>query len=114
MEYVLTFLIIYIIVLVFLLVFGYLIPKKRKRLERNKGLQFIIRKYKLSSSEETVQKVGLLLVFVNALIITIPMFLVFFVDLGLIWVMLISLAFFIIALLGIYSLIGIILKKKGW
>lgn len=114
MEYVIGFGIVFIISLIFLFLFSYLIPKKRQRLERNKAIQYVIRKNKLSHDGKTVSRIGIILVFIHAFVIAIPGTLFIFVDLNFAWIGIISLAFFIGALLGLYSLLGFILKKKGW
>ena len=114
MEYLLGFCIIFIIFLVFLLLFSYLIPKKRDRLSHNKGVQYIIRKYKLTNDNKTISKIAFILTFVNSFVIALPASIFILIDMDIRWVGLISLAFFIVALLGLYNLVGIILKKKGW
>ncbi len=114
MEYVIGFGIIFIISLIILLLFSYLIPLKRQRLERNKAIQYIVKKNSLSHDGKTIRKLGIILVFLHAFLIAIPGTLFIFVDLNITWIGLISLGFFVGALLGSYELLGMILKKKGW
>jgi len=109
-----SFILMYIYVLIFILIFGYIIPKVRKRLTYNKGAQYIIKTYKLKNDNKTVDKVCLRLVFINALIITPAILFFWHIKLQYIWTVIILLIYFTPALFGLYSLLGMILKKKGW
>ena len=114
LNIVLTTLLAYVVMVILILIFSYIIPKKRKRLHLNKGAQFVIRKYKLKKDDKTIDRICLRLVFINALVITPPIVFFWYIRLPYMWVILICLAYFIPTLLGIYNLFGYILQKKGW
>ncbi len=114
MQYLFWYVIIFMIILLALYVVEFYIPLRKEILGCSKVFRFITKKYDLSMNKNRVRTLSKLIVVANSFILSIPMTIVLFVKLSYFEAIGISLVIFIALILGIYNLIGYILKKKGW
>lgn len=112
--YFIWYMFLFLVLYLFMFIFMYIVPLKKKILESNKGLQFITLKYKLNLTKKRTEKLTKLLVLVNTIILSIPAYLVFVLNIKKIYIVIASFVLFIVLILVSYNLIGKILKKKGW
>ena len=108
-----------IAILIFVLVFIFLrlftiVKYKMSTDEISVPLKYIKNKYKLKIRERRSKRLRLYIDIVNTLSITVPIYLVLFIDskVNRILIYGISLVIFILVLIGGYNLIGIIEKRK--
>ena len=114
MEYLLSYIIIFLVILCVLYIFEYSIKDKNESLELQKSFRFIKKKYNLKMDKIKTKKLSKIIVIANAFILSIPIYIVMYCNLGYLQVLGISFLIFIVLMLFIYNLIGFILKKKGW
>lgn len=114
MQYLLWYVIIFMVILLVLYIVEFHIPNAKEMLGCSKVFRFITKKYDLSMNKSRVRVLSKVIVVANAFILSIPMMLVLFVKLSYFEAIGISLVIFIALILGIYNLIGYMLKKKGW
>lgn len=114
MQYLLWYVIILMVIFLVLYIVEFIIPDKKDTLGSSKVFNFITKKYNLSMTKKRVRLLSKIIVFVNAIILSIPMMIVLFVDLPYMSALGLSLIIFIPLILIGYNLIGYLLKKKGW
>ena len=93
---------------------SYYRPLKKDTLGTNAGFRFIVKKYDLSMDKKRVRLLSKIICVVNSFILSIPIYIVLFIDIKRIYVILISFVIFMVGMLVSYNIIGLILKKKGW
>lgn len=114
MFYVLWYIMLFVVLYFFMFIFMYVIPKRKGTILGNKGLTYITLKYKLKIDKKKTNKLMRLLVGANAFIVSVPMYMAFFVPTRPIYMVIVCSMLFIVLIVTIYNLIGYILKKKGW
>ncbi|MCH5167326.1 MAG: hypothetical protein J1F35_05475 [Erysipelotrichales bacterium] len=114
MEYLLSYIIIFLVILSVLYIFEYSIKDKNESLGLQKSFRFIKKKYDLKTDKLRTRKLSKIIVIANTFILSIPIYIVMYCNLGYFQVLGISFLIFIVLILIIYNLIGYILKKKGW
>lgn len=92
----------------------YLIQKKKDILGLNKSYIYIVKKYKLSMNKNSTLTLSRILVFINAFIISIPMYIGLFFKINYFLLLIIAFIIFILLMLIIYNILGYILKKVGF
>lgn len=114
MEVLLTFLISFFVILIVNYIFNYIIKGKNKKLGTQPSYTYIVKKYKLNMDKQKTKTLSKLIVFINSLIIAIPITVFMFVKMHIALVCVISFVLFILLMFSLYNIIGIVLKKKGW
>ncbi len=111
MEDLMFFLITFVIIFIILLINYYM--KKRKN-TLNKSREFILlkTKFKLTKKDINEEKLGLIFVLVNSLIISLTSLVTTIIDVNYIWQLAIGFVMLIILIYVIYGLIGKILSRK--
>lgn len=114
MEYVLGYIIILLIIFLAIYIFDFTIKHKNNSFGLQKSIQYIVHKYKLKMDKVKIRKLSKIICFTNAFIISIPVALIFFLEIDYMMSLFISFVLFIVLLLILYNVLGLILKKKGW
>lgn len=114
MKYIIVFLFIFIIVSLCFYLFGYVLPKKRHTLGKNKAFRYIVKKNDFNMNEERTKTLSKMIAIANSLILSSTLTIMASIVTSIIVKMIISFVIFIIEFLLVYNLIGYILKKKGW
>ena len=114
MEYILFYFIVFFVLFLIIYFIWYLPSKRKDKLKKNKGLNFIVKKYDLKMDDNKWKYLGRLFVLVNSLILAVPIEIVFIFDINYILALVISLGIFIVLIYTFYNILGLLLKKKGW
>lgn len=114
MDYIFYYLAILLLSFVGVYIITYIIPAKKNTLGAQGAFQFVVKKYDLNMDKKRVRLLSKILAFINSFIISIPITIVLFVELDRWIIFLASFILFIVMMLGLYNLVGFILKKKGW
>ena len=114
MQYVVLYLFVLMLCLIPMYLITYYRPLKRDSLGTNAGFKFIVKKYDLSMDKKRVRLLSKIICIVNSFILSVPIYIVLFVDIKRIYIFIISFVVFMIGILVSYNIIGSILKKKGW
>lgn len=113
-ENIVTFIMVFIVLILVLYVFEFLVKDKKNKLGTTKSFQFIVRKYNLDMNKMRVRTLSKLVIIVNSFILSVPITLMLAIDINYYLMLVISLVVFIILLLSLYNLLGYMLIKKGW
>lgn len=114
MQYLLWYVIILMVIFLVLYIVEFIIPDKKDTLGASKVFNFITKKYNLNMTKKRVRLLSKIIVFVNAIILSIPIMIVLFVELSYLESLGLALLIFVPLILIGYNLIGYLLKKKGW
>ena len=114
MEVALTFLISFFVILIVNYIFNYVIKGKNKKLGTQPSYTYIVKKYHLSMDKQKTKTLSKIIVFINSLIISIPITVFMFVNMHIALVCVISFVLFVLLMFSSYNIIGSVLKKKGW
>ena len=114
MEFIVMYFLVLILSFLPIYVITYYIPLKRDTLGMQSSFKFIQKKYDLSLDKKRARLLSKIIAFTNAFILSIPVMLVLFADIKRIYLFGIAFVVFIVGIVGLYNLIGFILKKKGW
>ena len=114
MEVLLTFIVSFFVILIVNYIFNYIIKGKNKKLGTQPSYTYIVKKYKLKMDHNKTKILSKTIIFVNSLILAIPITVFMFVETHLALVCVISFVLFILLMFSLYNIIGSVLKKKGW
>ena len=119
MEYVLYYFVLLFIVFLCMYLYSYVYKGKRNKLGSSAGFKYLEKVYNLNMDKTKAKKLARILVLVDSVILSIPLYIdLFFLRIDnimkLVIVMIVSSFVFTILILVSYKTIGKILKKKGW
>ena len=90
----------------------YLKNRRNKSIKKMPEIRFLISKNHLSKKTHDYNKIELILVLINSLIISFVGTIITMINLSIVWQLMIGFVLLVILIIILYSLIGIILKKK--
>ena len=102
-----SFIIIFIVYLII-----YIVKRKKKTLKEMKEFDILASRFQLSRKNMNENKLGLIIVLINSLIIASVGTICTMIDTSLAWQLLIGFALLMALIIICYSIIGFILKKK--
>ena len=111
MKYLITFISLYLL-LIFIFLIRYLILLKKKKLINMGEIGYLINKFDLSKKIINAKKLGLIISFVDAFIISITCTIIYNIDFAYIWQLAIGFLLLFILIYLIYGYIGKKLKGK--
>ena len=114
MEIIVMYFVILILCCLHIYVITYYIPLKKDTLGNQSSFKYILHKYDLSLDKKRARLLSKVIALTNAFILSIPVMLVLFLNIKRIYIFGIAFVVFVIGIVGLYNLIGFILKKKGW
>ena len=111
MEDLFIFMITFVIVFIVYLII-YFVKRKQGKLDKMKEFDILATKFNLKRKNINVNRLGLVFVLVNSLIISITGTVCTSIDLGVIWQLLIAFVLLMALIILCYGFIGKILQKK--
>lgn len=111
MENLIVFTVSFVLIFIIYLVI-YFVKRKKRQLYKMKEFTYLISKFNIDKSKLNYNKLGLIFVLVNSLIISITGTICTMVKLGYIWQFVIGFALLMAFIYIVYGFIGKILKKK--
>lgn len=114
MRYLLGYIILFLIIFIIVYFITFILKARKDELGLSKSFRFITKKYDLKMDKKRVRTLSKIISIANTFILSVPIYMVLVLDIEYMVSLIISLMVFIVLILVVYSLIGYVLKMRGW